>query len=85
MFLTSRSFKIYFIFIFLLVSFLLTSITSFELYKHKEAFTIGDWLINYQGGFVRRGLIGEIIINLSYLTNSNPGWHIRFMIFSLLC
>lgn len=26
---------------------------------------IGDWLINYQGGFVRRGLPGEIFLSLS--------------------
>lgn len=25
----------------------------------------GDWLINYQAGFVRRGLIGEILYNVS--------------------
>ncbi|WP_298483276.1 hypothetical protein [uncultured Chloroflexus sp.] len=30
-----------------------------------EPFLIGEWLINYQGGFVRRGLLGEIIIQLS--------------------
>ena len=93
MFLSNRPFKIYFIFIFLLVSFLLTSITSYELYKHKEAFTIGDWLINYQGGFVRRGLLGEVIINLSYLTNLNPGlitsythmlFYFLFFLFSFL-
>lgn len=29
----------------------------------------GDWLINYQGGFVRRGLIGEIILWLSRIFN----------------
>lgn len=23
-------------------------------------FTISDWMINYEGGFVRRGLIGQI-------------------------
>ena len=27
--------------------------------------SLSDWLINYEGGFVRRGLIGEIIINFS--------------------
>ena len=24
-----------------------------------DSWTIGEWLINYQGGFVRRGLLGE--------------------------
>lgn len=29
-----------------------------------ESFGLSDWLINYQGGFVRRGLIGEILYQL---------------------
>ena len=27
--------------------------------------SLSDWLINYEGGFVRRGLIGELITNFS--------------------
>lgn len=27
-----------------------------------DKWRVGDWLINYQGGFVRRGLIGEILL-----------------------
>jgi hypothetical protein len=27
-----------------------------------DQWLIGDWLINYQGGFTRRGLIGEICL-----------------------
>jgi|GEM_PF-4974909 len=30
--------------------------------------SIADWLVNYSGGFVRRGLGGEIFINLSHVT-----------------
>ena len=29
--------------------------------------SISDWLINYEGGFVRRGLIGELITNFSIM------------------
>ena len=29
---------------------------------------IGDWLINYQGGIVRRGLTGELFFNLTKIT-----------------
>ena len=29
----------------------------------------GDWLINYQGGFIRRGLIGELFYSIYKLTN----------------
>lgn len=31
----------------------------------------GDWLINYQGGFVRRGLAGQIFFWLAQLTGAN--------------
>ena len=30
---------------------------------------VSEWLINYEGGFTKRGLIGQIIINLSELLN----------------
>jgi hypothetical protein len=32
-----------------------------------DGYKTGDWLINYQGGFVRRGLIGEVLFNISSL------------------
>lgn len=32
-------------------------------------FSFGDWLINYEGGFVRRGLTGEILLNIYNYTN----------------
>ena len=35
--------------------------------KKYEGYVIGDWLINYQAGFVRRGLTGQLIIALSDL------------------
>ncbi len=31
--------------------------------------TISDWLINYSGGFVRRGLIGQLTIEFSYISS----------------
>ncbi len=37
-----------------------------------EGFNIGDWLINYQGGFVRRGFIGEILYGVSRVTHVSP-------------
>lgn len=30
-----------------------------------NGFKTGDWLINYQGGFVRRGLIGQLLFDIS--------------------
>ena len=31
--------------------------------------TISEWLINYQGGFVRRGLLGELFFQISIKLN----------------
>ena len=36
-----------------------------------DAWQYGEWLINYQFGFVRRGLIGEIIYSISLLFDGN--------------
>ncbi len=37
----------------------------------RDAWQYGEWLINYQNGFVRRGIIGELIFNLAKLFNNN--------------
>ena len=36
----------------------------FRFYRDKTPFEIGDWLINYQGGFVRKGFLGEIFFQI---------------------
>ncbi len=36
-----------------------------------DQWEIGDWLINYQGGFIRRGLIGEIFLQVSQILRIN--------------
>lgn len=47
-----------------------------------HGYIIGDWLINYRGGFVRRGLFGEVVLNLSDLTAIGPEWIVgSFQIF----
>ena len=38
----------------------------------KESWQINEWLINYQGGFVRRGLLGEAIFQLYNYTGISP-------------
>ena len=38
---------------------------------NRDAWQYGEWLINYQNGFVRRGLIGEFIYLISYIFNQN--------------
>ena len=55
-----------FLSIFLLI---LTSINfiffTYRFFKRENGYILGDWLINYHGGFTRRGLFGDIIIYLS--------------------
>ena len=37
-----------------------------------DSWTIGEWLINYQGGFIRRGLLGEGIYILCNVIKISP-------------
>lgn len=39
-----------------------------------EPWKSGDWLINYQGGFVRRGALGELLLKLSDLATLDLLW-----------
>lgn len=47
--------------------------------KPYDTFNIGEWLINYQGGFVRRGLLGEILWQIYQLHPFNVKWGIVFI------
>lgn len=40
----------------------------------------GEWLINYQGGFVRRGLPGQIILSLPFSANFRIAILVAFLI-----
>ena len=52
---------------FLYLTFLLAFIIFFLAAVHKSPVnnSMAEWVINYQGGFTRRGLIGEIIFQIS--------------------
>ncbi|MGI4829912.1 MAG: hypothetical protein ACRYFU_17205 [Janthinobacterium lividum] len=39
---------------------------------HPNGWTPGDWLVNYEGGFVRRGLPGELILGLAHGLHLSP-------------
>lgn len=45
---------------------------------------ITDYLINYQGGFIRRGLLGEIIFQLTQCTGLDPRVFIIFISYTTL-
>ena len=42
---------------------------TFLIGEFPNKYTYTDWLINYEGGFVRRGLLGQIIFELSKFLN----------------
>ena len=37
-----------------------------------RSWTIADWLINYQGGYIRRGLPGQVAFSLGHLLHVSP-------------
>lgn len=56
-------------FVAILISYFISSIvTSYT----KDSWNITEFLINYQGGFVRRGLLGEVILTIYKATGIAP-------------
>ena len=53
-------FKVYLVILYLFASFFL-----YQKYNNLSEWTISEWLINYQGGFTRRGFLGEIVFQFS--------------------
>ena len=54
-------------FLYLVVGILLYLILLINEFPRRYVFT--DWLINYEGGYIRRGLLGQIIYEISNLLN----------------
>ena len=69
--------KINFFFFYLFFFFFSASIFLFNKHTVGNDSTISEWLINYQGGFTRRGLLGDLAFNLALLFEAK----IRFVIF----
>jgi hypothetical protein len=44
-----------------------------------HGFIIADWLVNFQAGFVRRGLSGFLILSLSDFLNVQPNFMVMFI------
>ena len=63
----------------------LVSLLSFSIFflylKHQigNDSTISEWLINYEGGFTKRGIIGQIAIYFSRLFDQNLRWILFIM------
>ncbi|MDC1279957.1 hypothetical protein N8Z07_01445 [Pelagibacteraceae bacterium] len=72
------TYKFNFLFLLFIIFIFLAAI--FWLYQKHDVgndSTISEWLINYQGGFTRRGIIGEICFKLADFFNLS----LRFVIF----
>jgi hypothetical protein len=50
-----------------------TILLAIENYNDYHAYKIGDWLINYQAGFIRRGFFGEFIFILHEASSIDLG------------
>ena len=72
----TKKFNLYF-FIFINLIFLLAVFYLYEKHLVGNDSTISEWIINYQGGFTRRGLIGEICFKIAIYFDLN----LRFVIF----
>jgi len=66
--------KLYILFLTIVSIFYLSALNQVATYN-----AMAEWVVNYQGGFVRRGLIGEIIFQLSGFFELN----LRFVFFIL--
>ena len=65
--------------LYLLFLFIFGSIFLFNKHTVDNNWTMSEWLINYQGGFTRRGFLGNLAFELATFFNLK----IRFVIFLL--
>jgi len=58
---------------------------TFQISEFPNKYTYTDWLINYEGGFVRRGLLGQIIFELSKSLNIKLQFVLLFTQIAIYC
>ena len=56
------------------LSFIIVINNFFRFFQNKTAHQFVPWLSNYQGGFVRRGLPGELLYQIHNFFNIHLGW-----------
>ena len=61
----------YFLTLFFFVIICFIAIYSFIYVPDYDTFQISDWMINYEGGFVRRGLIGQLLLLVKRIYSYN--------------
>ena len=55
--------------IYLLILFFFSIFYLYQKHTVSNDSTISEWIINYEGGFTKRGLVGQVAIYLSYIFN----------------
>ena len=65
------------------LSFIIIVNNFFRFFQNNTAYEFDPWLSNYQGGFVRRGIPGEIFYQMHNLLGIHPGW-VVFIFVSIL-
>lgn len=77
---TDRNFMAYYIHNVLTIAFIaivcFIALYSFVYVPDYESYQISDWMINYEGGFVRRGLMGQLLL----YANSVHNFDVRYAI-----
>ena len=70
---TDRNLMAYYIHKVLTIAFIaivcFIALYSFVYVPDYESYQISDWMINYEGGFVRRGLMGQLLLYANYVHN----------------
>ena len=55
----------------LILAFIFQILKFYTFYEEYSDWQYADWLINYQGGFIRRGLIGELLLQIHHFLSIN--------------
>ena len=65
----------------LLLSLIIININFFRFFQNNATYQFDSWMSNYQGGFVRRGIPGELLFQLHSLLDIHLGW----IVFIFVC
>ena len=69
--------------LFLILSLIIIINNFFRFFQNNSVYEFDPWLSNYQGGFVRRGIPGEIFYQIYSFLHIHPGWMV-FIFVSIL-
>tara|TARA_B100000900_G_C20569078_1_gene712397 strand:+ start:764 stop:1909 length:1146 start_codon:yes stop_codon:yes gene_type:complete len=58
---------------------------TYRFFKRENGYIFGDWLINYSGGFTRRGLSGDILLSFTNFFNLDITYLTFFFVTFIYC